>query len=117
MKTFVAPTSSRQGPPAGLFRGRRAPLPRWKRVLDIVCCVAALPLFLLCTCFAAVLTWSVSRGPIFFRQERVGYRGRRFQLYKFRTMHVSADASMHEKYFAELVQANTPMHKMDERGD
>lgn len=93
------------------------PLPPWKRVLDITCCVAALPLFLLCTAFAAVLMWSVSRGPIFFRQERVGYRGRRFNLYKFRTMHVSADASMHQKYFAELVQANSPMHKMDEHGD
>lgn len=32
-----------------------------------------------------------SRGPIFFRQERVGLGGRRFQMIKFRTMRVGAD--------------------------
>ena len=58
-----------------------------------------------------------SPGPIFFRQERVGLKGRRFKLYKFRTMHVRADVSSHQNHFADLVRANVPMHKLDRRGD
>ena len=32
-----------------------------------------------------------SPGPLFFRQERVGYRGRRFMIMKFRSMKVDAE--------------------------
>jgi lipopolysaccharide/colanic/teichoic acid biosynthesis glycosyltransferase len=64
-----------------------------------------------------ILTKIASPGPVFFRQERVGYRGRRFNLYKFRTMHVSADVTSHQAHFAELVRSNVPMHKLDARGD
>jgi lipopolysaccharide/colanic/teichoic acid biosynthesis glycosyltransferase len=63
------------------------------------------------------MTSVASPGPVFFRQERVGYRGRRFMLYKFRTMHVSADVSTHQAHFAELVKGNAPMLKLDSRGD
>ena len=31
-------------------------------------------------------------GPVFFRQERIGWRGRRFRIYKFRSMYIDADA-------------------------
>ncbi len=40
---------------------------------------------------AAFLIWLSSPGPIFFRQERVGQRGRVFNLIKLRTMRVSSD--------------------------
>jgi exopolysaccharide biosynthesis polyprenyl glycosylphosphotransferase len=57
-----------------------------KRLIDIVgasiLLVAGLPLFLVIT-LAIKLT---SRGPIIFRQERSGFHGRRFRMYKFRTM-------------------------------
>jgi exopolysaccharide production protein ExoY len=58
-----------------------------------------------------------SPGPIFFRQERVGYKGRRFRLYKFRTMHVGAETAHHEAYFTGLMTSNAPMQKMDAKGD
>jgi exopolysaccharide biosynthesis polyprenyl glycosylphosphotransferase len=45
------------------------------------------PLFL----FIAVLIKLESRGPVFFRQERLGLRGRKFKLYKFRTMAENAE--------------------------
>jgi lipopolysaccharide/colanic/teichoic acid biosynthesis glycosyltransferase len=58
-----------------------------------------------------------SRGPIFYRQERVGYRSRRFMLFKFRTMHVNAETGAHEEYVAELMQSDAPMTKLDHMGD
>lgn len=94
-----------------------APLPRWKRVIDIACCVTALPLFVLFTLFASILTAITSPGPVFFRQERVGYLGKRFKLYKFRTMHISADVSTHQAHFAHLMRSNVPMQKLDGKGD
>lgn len=119
MKTFSAPLSSSIGhPPDHDSCDRRtAPVPVWKRGLDILGCLAALPLLALSTLFAAVLIRIASPGPIFFLQERVGYRGRRFKLYKFRTMHVTADVTTHQTHFAELVRSNVPMHKLDTRGD
>src|SRR4051794_20188764 len=115
MKMFVASSSCKVGPsPEGDPADVEAlPFPVWKRALDILCCLAALPLFLFCTFFAAILTKMTSPGPIFFRQERVGFRGRRFNLYKFRTMHVTADVMAHQLHFAQLVRSNVPMHKLD----
>ena len=55
------------------------------------------PLFIL----IAVLIKLDSKGPILFRQERIGLRGRKFVLYKFRTMVVDA-----EKKLSELKQKN-----------
>jgi exopolysaccharide biosynthesis polyprenyl glycosylphosphotransferase len=50
--------------------------------------VLVLPLFLV-ICISIKTT---SKGPVFFRQERSGLNGRRFQLYKFRTMVENAEA-------------------------
>jgi lipopolysaccharide/colanic/teichoic acid biosynthesis glycosyltransferase len=59
---------------------------RAKRVLDLAGAgggiVVLSPLFLV----IAVLIKVHDGGPVFFRQERVGYRGRLFQMWKFRTM-------------------------------
>jgi len=93
------------------------PAPGWKRITDIVCCFLALPIFALLTLFMCVLTRICSPGPVFFRQERVGFRGRRFLCYKFRTMVVRADNDVHRKHFANLVDSNAPMVKIDARGD
>jgi exopolysaccharide biosynthesis polyprenyl glycosylphosphotransferase len=65
-----------------------------KRLLDSVVGTAltllALPLFLI----IAVLVKVTSPGPVFFRQERVGVRGESFQMIKFRTMVVDAEARL-----------------------
>lgn len=62
-----------------------------KRVLDIV--MASVGLVLLAPVFGAIaLAIKLdSRGPVFFRQERVGYAGRAFRLWKFRTMRTTAE--------------------------
>lgn len=85
--------------------------------MDIVACLAALPLLAIGTFFVAALMSVTSPGPIFFRQERVGYLGRRFRLYKFRTMHVGADTAGHQAHMAELINSGGPMKKLDAKGD
>ena len=92
-------------------------MPGWKRMLDLACCLPAMPLLGLCTAVMVVVTKTCARGPIFFRQERVGQGGQRFFLYKFRTMTVGADTSVHQAYFSQLMTSAVPMQKMDARRD
>lgn len=94
-----------------------APLPGWKRGIDIVCCIAALPLLAVCALAMTIVTKIVSPGPVFFRQERIGYKGRKFKIYKFRSMTLGADTSGHQDYYKDLIGTNAPMMKMDARGD
>lgn len=81
-----------------------------KRFLDLVVSLMGLVLAapLMGLCAAAIKV--TSRGPVLFRQERVGLNGRRFTLYKFRTMY---DGAEHAR--AELEAANEmrgPVFKM-----
>jgi lipopolysaccharide/colanic/teichoic acid biosynthesis glycosyltransferase len=61
-----------------------------KRLFDILC--AGLGLLLLSPLLLVVAAWVKldSRGPVMFRQERVGRFGRSFRIHKFRTMRVDA---------------------------
>src|SRR5262245_31397831 len=52
-------------------------LPLWKRVLDVTCILLSLAFWLPLVILVAFWVKVVSTGPIFFRQERVGYRGSR----------------------------------------
>jgi lipopolysaccharide/colanic/teichoic acid biosynthesis glycosyltransferase len=67
------------------------PTPKLKRAIDIF--GSALGLILAAPLFAAIgaAIKSTSRGPVFYSQEREGLGGRRFQIYKLRTMRVDAD--------------------------
>lgn len=55
--------------------------------------VSALALILLSPLYAyiAIRVKSDSKGPVFYKQERIGYMGRPFMIYKFRSMYVDAD--------------------------
>jgi lipopolysaccharide/colanic/teichoic acid biosynthesis glycosyltransferase len=66
-----------------------------------------------------VMAWIkvLSPGPVFYRQERVGFRGARFMIFKFRTMHANAETRTHEDYFAHLMRLDCPMTKLDLEGD
>ena len=67
-----------------------------KRALDLGTAIVLLPLCLPVLAAAAALIKVSSRGPTFFRQERVGYRGKTFHIYKFRTMVVDAERQLLE---------------------
>jgi len=57
-----------------------------KRFLDIIVAIAGIVLFSPVWIVAACLVKLTSRGPVFFRQERIGRRFQPFFIYKFRTM-------------------------------
>lgn len=92
-------------------------VPRWKRVLDVTLVLVALPLLLPLMLGISVLIWIVSDGPLFFRQERIGLRGRRFMCFKFRTMVPGNDAATHRGHLDTLIGSDKPMTKMDVKGD
>jgi lipopolysaccharide/colanic/teichoic acid biosynthesis glycosyltransferase len=92
-------------------------LPRWKRALDVLAIWAALPLLLPLAVGVGLIIRLVSNGPILFKQERVGYRGRRFMCLKFRTMYCGAETAPHQGYLRQLMNSNEPMIKMDTTGD
>ncbi|MGC9941893.1 MAG: sugar transferase [Verrucomicrobiota bacterium] len=94
-----------------------AGLPRWKRMLDVSLIVLALPLFLPITVVIALIIRITSTGPILFQQERVGYRGQRFMILKFRTMYCGAETVSHQGYLQHLMDSDAPMIKLDSSGD
>lgn len=67
-----------------------------KRIVDVtigsLSLVALSPLLVV----SALIVWAYDRGPIFYRQERVGLNGERFKLFKLRSMVVDADAKLAE---------------------
>jgi len=62
-----------------------------KRLIDFVAAVLLLVILLPIFFVVAVAIKLDSSGPVFFRQERIGYRGRTFRIFKFRTMAADAD--------------------------
>jgi lipopolysaccharide/colanic/teichoic acid biosynthesis glycosyltransferase len=94
-----------------------AEIPRWKRILDIVFVVMILPVVLPLAVLVTLLIRMVSDGPVLFRQERVGYLGRKFMCFKFRTMFVGAETTTHEGHLQNLMKSDAPMVKLDARGD
>jgi exopolysaccharide production protein ExoY len=94
-----------------------ARFPRWKRILDLTFVLVTLPVWLPLMLLVMGLIRLNSSGPIFYRQERVGYHRKRFMIFKFRTMQVNAETRTHEDYFASLMRAEVPMTKLDTAGD
>ena len=65
----------------------------------------------------AILIKLASPGPVLFKQVRVGRLGQHFEMFKFRTMHVNADAAVHQNYLSDLMRDEKPMKKLDLKED
>ncbi len=89
------------------------PMPAWKRALDIAGSLAALLIFSPVFLAVAIFIRIVSPGPVFYKQRRVGYLGKTFTFWKFRTMHVNNDATGHQNYLSSLISGDAPMIKLD----
>ena len=83
-----------------------------KRAVDVV--GAALGLLLLAPVLLsiAVLVRATSTGPAIYRQQRVGYDGSPFAIWKFRTMADNADAEL-QRLLAEQDKGHQPLFKLD----
>ena len=60
----------------------------FKRVLDIFCSFMAITVFSLLFIVLAILVKASSKGPVFFKQQRVGKNKKLFNILKFRTMRI-----------------------------
>jgi exopolysaccharide biosynthesis polyprenyl glycosylphosphotransferase len=77
-----------------------------KRAVDIVGAVVGLVVFAPVMLFFAVAITLDSPGPIFFRQERIGTGGRRFQVLKFRTMRNGASDAAHRELVGKMLRGD-----------
>jgi len=64
---------------------------KMKRGIDMLITLAVLPILIVPMLIVALLVRLDSKGPAFFRQERMGYRGKPFTVWKFRTMTICTD--------------------------
>ena len=81
-----------------------------KRMMDVTLCLLFLPFALFAMAICAVAIRLDSAGPIIFTQERTGKGGRRFRMYKFRTMLPNAE-ELKQKY-AHLNELTWPDFKI-----
>ena len=96
--------------------GKR-PLLILKRGIDIV---GGALLAICCLPFCLIIAIAIkasSKGPVLFRQRRVGQHGRQFMFLKFRSMYVDNDHTVHKEYVTKLInnerQPRTPNCKSD----
>ena len=75
-----------------------------KRAFDVVLAIISMVVFALPVCFIYLAIWLGGGGCAIFRQERIGYQGKPFILYKFRTMRTNAEM----RQDPQLCQNNDP---------
>lgn len=82
-------------------------MPQWqwylKRLMDIVISLIAVIILIPLYLFAAIKVRLSSKGPIFFKQERIGLNGEPFDIIKFRSMYIDA-----EKHGPQLSKEDDP---------
>lgn len=74
-----------------------------KRIIDIFGSLGGILIFTPAMLLIALLIKLSSRGPVIFRQERVGYRGHPFTFLKFRTMWMNNNDEIHRDYVHKLI--------------
>ena len=74
-----------------------------KRVMDVSGGLTALLLFAPVFLVIAVAIKATSKGPVLFRQRRIGQYGKSFVFLKFRSMYVNSDAAAHKEYVTQLI--------------
>lgn len=78
----------------------------WKRPFDLI--IGGILLVVLSPVMAclALLVRADSRGPAFYRQDRIGRHGKHFRIWKFRSMHVDSDPAPHHQLAAAWFAAD-----------
>lgn len=74
-----------------------------KRVVDMLLAVAAIAVSAPIMLTIALLIKLDSRGPVLFKQTRIGRDGKPFEFYKFRSMYHNADPEIHKRYVQSFI--------------
>jgi Undecaprenyl-phosphate glucose phosphotransferase len=94
----------------------QSPITGWrrlaKRAMDLVLASIGLVVFAPFMGLIALAIRLTSPGPVFYRQERMGLDGRSFQMYKFRSMRVNAEARSGPVWAAEGDRRRTPVGRV-----
>lgn len=88
-----------------------------KRAMDIAGSIAALIVFSPIFLVIAVAIKATSKGPILFRQERIGQHGQSFVFLKFRSMRVNSDAAIHREYVQQLIAGKAERNPSNGNGN
>lgn len=88
-----------------------------KRCLDIAGSLLALILLSPALIAIALAVKLTSKGPVLFRQTRIGQYSRPFTFLKFRSMYDDCDAKIHEQYISKLIRGGQDTHHSKENGN
>jgi lipopolysaccharide/colanic/teichoic acid biosynthesis glycosyltransferase len=85
----------------------RPPFQRFiKRVMDIVASILLITFSLPLMIIIAIAIKLSSRGPLLFRQKRLGYHGREFVFLKFRSMYMNYDPKIHQEFMKRVIRGS-----------
>lgn len=87
-----------------------------KRGIDIVGSALGLIAFSPVFLMIAIAIKMGSRGPVLYRQKRVGRHGVEFTFLKFRSMYVNNDANLHKEWFQRFRTGQEERHRTNDRG-
>jgi len=82
-----------------------------KRLIDVVGTLILISLFAPVMALIALVIKLNSKGPVIFRQVRVGHQGRLFSFWKFRSMYVGNDATIHKEYVTNFISNDQPANE------
>ena len=77
-----------------------------KRAIDIIGSASLLLMLTPFLLLVGALVKLMSPGPMFFRQVRVGQMKKPFTMFKFRSMHVNADTTVHQQFYGEFIKSS-----------
>jgi lipopolysaccharide/colanic/teichoic acid biosynthesis glycosyltransferase len=88
-----------------------------KRMMDVTGSLMLLAMLSPVFFFIAAAIKLTSRGPVLFRQQRIGEHGTPFTFLKFRTMYVNNDCSEHKEYVRQLIAGQAAKHPTNGNGE
>jgi len=68
--------------------------------MSLILLIMSFPIFIV----VAIAVKLTSKGPVFFTQERIGYKNKKFFIYKFRTMRAETSKDDHKEYIKYLLK-------------
>jgi lipopolysaccharide/colanic/teichoic acid biosynthesis glycosyltransferase len=88
-----------------------------KRLIDVVGSLSLLAILSPVLCIIAAAIKLTSRGPVLFRQKRIGEHGTPFTFLKFRSMYMNNDATEHKEYVLQLIAGQAEKKSGNDNGE